>query len=43
MKNVLVTGATKGIGREIAILLSENYNVFVIDITFNVSSTIKNF
>ena len=29
MKNILVTGATKGIGKEIAIVLSETYNVFI--------------
>lgn len=30
MKNVLITGATKGIGKEIATVLSENYNVFIV-------------
>lgn len=30
MKNVLVTGATKGIGKEIALVLSQNYNVYIV-------------
>jgi NAD(P)-dependent dehydrogenase (short-subunit alcohol dehydrogenase family) len=30
MKNVLVTGATKGIGREIALTLAQDYNVFIV-------------
>ena len=30
MKNILVTGATKGIGREIALFLCKEYNVFVV-------------
>lgn len=30
MKNILITGATKGIGKQIALELCKNYNVFIV-------------